>query len=519
MTQENHSQAALEMRGISKTYLRNQVLFDVDFHVPQGRVKGLVGANGAGKSTLMKIAEGVVEPDTGSVRVGGRRMTFDVHGETREAGLGMVFQELSLIPELTVAENVFLNSELTRAGLLIRRSAEIEEATELFSELGVSVDPRATVSDLGAGERQIVEVVKALQGARTALILDEPTAALEEDEVERLFDAIREVTKLGVGVVLISHYLSEVFEICDEVTVLRDGRVTLDCAIDNTDMDEVVTAMVGEELEAPSTSEAFSGVGSDQPARLETNGLSIGAVLRDIDLEVRPGEIVGLAGLAGSGRTELLTAIYGARRVDAGTIRRDGQPVAIRSPADAIAAGIYLIPEKRQEEGLLHGHTVRDNLTVSVLEKVRVGFLWSRKKTARIAQEFIEDLAIKITGQNDAVDVLSGGNQQKVILGKAFATEPEVFLLDEPTFGVDIKTSLEIMDRMRELASTGAGLLWTTSELDELIRVSDRLLIMVDGRVIQSIENRQDKITEKDLTAAIQPDKADGNLTGTKEGA
>jgi ribose transport system ATP-binding protein len=499
------TEPALEMRGIVKSYGATRALQGVDFRVDKGSIHALLGQNGAGKSTLLKVAVGATAPDAGEVLVDGRELHRASTGTRRRSGVGMVFQELSVLPDLSVADNVFLGDEHRTSVGLIDRRRQIRETAQMFERLGERIDPLVPLGKLSAGDQQMVEIVKALRLARSVLILDEPTAALTEDEVHRLFTVLRQIARSGVGLVYVSHRLTEVAALCDEVTVLRDGKIAASGPTAQVGVDKIVSIMVGEggadRTDAVVERRSKPGEGE---ALMAVRGLAVQPKLRDVSFDLRPGEVVGVAGLAGSGRSVLLKSLYGVIRSSAGEVRVKGRVVTLRSPAAAIRAGLYLIPEKRHAEGLVLEHSVEANLSLSILKQLRrAGFYDGRHSEAR-ARELVDGLGIRCRGVRQPVLHLSGGNQQKVVLGKAFNAAASILLLDEPTYGVDVHATAEIRRRIRGFADEGNAVLWVTSDVRELLAVADRFLILADGTVKDSLPNGPGT-TEAELTHAIQP--------------
>jgi ribose transport system ATP-binding protein len=499
---------ALELLGIGKSYGAIEVLRGIDLRVRSGSVHVLLGANGAGKSTLLKIAVGATATSAGRILVNGIERRFANPFEAHRAGIGMVFQERSLVPELSTVDNIFLNGEIRRAGLIDAR-AEALESRRIFEQLGVRISPNVLVGSLGIADQQMVEIAKALRLASAVLILDEPTAALTEREVQRLFAIVRQIASSGVGVVYVTHRLAEVFELADEVTVLRDGRVVLTATAADTNLGEIVEAIAGGAVQDSKESDTEHLGRSEQarvqPPALEVRGLQVGTKLQDVSFSVRQAEILGVAGLAGSGRSTLLKALFGAVPHWAGEIRVSGRQVNLNSPAQAIKDGIYLIPEDRKTEGLVLSHSVEANLVVSILGRLRVGPLINTRHSARVARETIEKFGIRPNDPRRPVEYLSGGNQQKVVLGKAFNTRCRVLLLDEPTFGVDVHSQAEIRTRVRAFANAGKGVIWVTSDLRELREVADRILILADGTVRDLLSNWPQRRTEFEITHLMQP--------------
>ncbi|MRX37579.1 sugar ABC transporter ATP-binding protein [Aminobacter sp. MDW-2] len=501
---------ALEMSAIAKSYGTVAVIHGVDFRVRRGSIHALLGANGAGKSTLLKIAVGATEASAGHIRVDGQPQNFASPLDARQAGIGMVFQERSLVPELSTVDNLFLNSELRRLGIVDRRK-ELREAHQIFDHLGVDIPLSAKVGTLGIADQQMVEIAKAVRLASTVLILDEPSAALTEREVQRLFGVVRQIASRGVGIVYVSHRLTEIFDLCDEVTIMRDGRVILSDEVSKTTMKEVVEAIAGGAVHEQRIDDAqaqrpnFSA--SEQAPVLEVRGLRVGSKLKDVSFTVSSDEVLGIAGLAGSGRTTLLKALFGLILPAEGEVRIGGRSVRPQSPAQAIRNGLYLIPENRKTQGLVLSHSVAANLLMSVLKRLSNGILMDRRRSRQATTESIAKFRINPPDLSKVVEWLSGGNQQKVVLGKAFNARGRVLLLDEPTFGVDIHSRADIQDRIREFTGAGNAAIWVTSDLRELCEVADRILILADGTVRDVIINRPQR-SEAEITHLIQA-KAD----------
>jgi ribose transport system ATP-binding protein len=493
--------AAVSMRGISKSFSGVRVLDDVDFDLREGEIHGLVGGNGAGKSTLMKILVGAYTLDEGTFQVGGRPVRFDSTHDALNAGVGMVFQEFSLVPTLSVAQNVFLAREArSRIGLIDDRDSE-RRARDLFDRMQVDVDPRRQLDELSTVYWQLTEIAKALSQDVHVLIMDEPTAALGKTETKQLFELLRRLKERGISMVYISHRMEEVFEICDRITVLRDGRRVLTEESAKLTLARVIDQIVGRKVEqAMEWKEREVANGGDM--LLEVRGL-VTAKLRGVDVELREGEILGLAGLMGSGRTELSRALFGIDPIESGEIVLGGRRLSIRGPEDAIAAGFALIPEDRRAQGLILDHTVRENLLLPALDRVsRRGFVDDGAGT-RLAESLVKKLTIRLRSVNQPVRLLSGGNQQKVVIAKWLATEPRILIMDEPTAGVDIGTKGEIVEMIRAFAEAGNGVIIISSELPELLAVSDRVLILRDGLVDGELDRRAIH-SEEQLHHAVQ---------------
>lgn len=476
------------VNGISKSFGGVRALRAVNLEVRAGEVHALLGENGAGKSTLIKILSGVHALDSGAIEIAGAGVAFDSPAKSREAGIAVVYQDLSLVESLNVGDNLMLGREpRTRFGF-VRKRELMAQAGEFLTQLGIPLDIKATVGSLPFAYRQMTEIAKALMGDVRLLILDEPTSSLTSDEVGILFDAIGKVTRRGVGVIYVTHRLNEVFEISQRVTVLRDGANAGTFVTADTDMKRLVNAIVGTDRSTPVVSRA-----GPQATRAFNSSpvLSLSNVsndrLRAVDLSVLKGEIHGLAGLIGSGRTEILETAFGLRPVESGTFEIDGNPWLPKSPADAIDQGIALVPEDRHVQGLVLDHSIERNVTLSRLPYFsRWGWMQQRAAIRR-AETAIGKLAVKAQGVSSLVRTLSGGNQQKVVFGKWNDPRPLVLLLDEPTVGVDVGAREEIYGVIRHAVSDGAGVLVVSSDLVELIELCDRISVIVNGRVARTL--------------------------------
>jgi ribose transport system ATP-binding protein len=492
----------LRMRGIGKAFSGVAVLDDVDFELRAGETHALLGGNGAGKSTLMKILEGVYTLDRGTIELGGRAVELGTPQASQRHGIAMIFQEFSLIRTLTVAQNIFLTREArTRWGLLDDRAVQ-RRAGELLAELGVEIDPAAPVSRLGAAGMQLVEIAKALSQDARILIMDEPTASLARSEVHALFAIIERLKQRGITIVYITHRLEEVMAVADRVTVLRDGRAVATHATSDLDIGGLIELIVGRAVERALAHRERAVDRSGAPL-LELRGVSTATGLREVDVSVHPGEIVGVAGLMGSGRSELARAAFGIDRIDRGQILVRGEPVRIRRPAQAIEQGIVLVPEDRRSQGLVLQHSVGANLTLPLLRRLSKRGLLDDREGARLAQRYVDRLGIRTRSLRTAVRQLSGGNQQKVVLAKWLATEPEILVLDEPTVGVDVGTRSEIVELVRGLADDGKGIVVVSSEFAELLAMADRIVILRDGRIARSLV-RSEVAGEPELHRLVQ---------------
>jgi len=492
--------AAVEMRGIDKSFSGVAVLTDVDFTLRRGEIHALVGSNGAGKSTLMKILVGVYAPDAGTYRVDGRDVEFRTIQDARAAGVGIVFQEFSLVPTLTIAQNVFLTREPRgRGGLIDDRQMETR-TREIFGLMSVEVDPRRTLDEAPTTVWQLTEIAKALSQNARVLIMDEPTAALAKAETIELFALMRRLRDQGISIVYISHRMEEIFEIADRITVLRDGRRAMTADVAAVSPKQVIDEMVGRKLEQVMDYRERE-VGAD--ALLEARGLTTSTKLNAISFQLRRGEVLGLAGLMGSGRTELARALFGIDPVQSGSLSMEGRPLQISSPRDAIAAGLALIPEDRRSQGLILDHSVRQNLLLPLLSRVSTAGIVDDAAGGRRTDTFIERLSIKLRNVGQPVRTLSGGNQQKVVIAKWLATGPRILIMDEPTVGVDVATKGEIVSMIRAFADAGNGVIMISSELPELLAVSDRVLILHEGQIVREVHRRAIR-REEDLHHAVQ---------------
>ncbi len=509
----------IRVEGITKAFGGVRALRGVDFELHRGEVHALLGENGAGKSTLIKILSGVETHDGGSIEIGGQTVAFGSSAQSRKAGVAVVYQDLSLVESLSVAANLMLGREpRTRLGF-IRKRRLMRQVESFLTTRGIPLDPRAIVSSLPFAYRQMTEICKALIGDVRILILDEPTSALTGDEERILFEAIRGVTQAGVGVIYVTHRLAEVFRIADRVTVFRDGvNVGLFTTAD-TDMKQLVAAIVGpghhavqaEKMAVETESAVAPTTGGTEGAPILIMSGVINERLRGTDLVLRRGEIHGLAGLVGSGRTEILETIFGVRSMKAGVIAIEGSPLSNRTPADAIARGIALVPEDRHAQGLVLDHSIERNLTLPRLAAFSYAG-WLRRRSARQqAQVAIGLLRVKAPNISTTVGTLSGGNQQKVVFAKWNDPRPRVLLLDEPTVGVDVGAREEIYALVRGAAREGTGILVASSDLAEMMLLCDRLSIVVDGRVIATLD-RDEIGTTEELLHRIQTSQSSNEL-------
>jgi rhamnose transport system ATP-binding protein len=495
---ESAAPPLLSVRAIEKSFPGVRALSGVSFDVAKGEVHALLGENGAGKSTLIKIVSGVFPPDRGDVIVDGEPVHLERPDDARRAGIATIYQELLLFPELTVAENVFMG-HAPRVGLgRLDWRAMRTKTEELLASLEIhDLKADRVVGSLSVGNRQRVEILRALSQDARLLIMDEPTAALTEYDVTRLFDIVRKLKARGVAVIYISHRLDEIFAIADRVTVLRDGAHVATKRVAETDSAELVQLMVGRKIESlfPKIT-----VPIGKPV-LEVRELERRPLTKKISLTVRSGEIVGLAGLVGSGRSELAQTIFGVTPAEGGEIKIHGRKVDIRSPAQARALGVAYVPEDRGTQGLVRPMTVRENFSLAALSKVAFGGFIDRAAERNLAGDGVKRFAVKTSSLEQIAGKLSGGNQQKIVLGKWLANQPKLLILDEPTRGIDVGAKAEIHRLMGELAAQGLAILMISSELPEVLGMSDRVLVMREGRIVA--EFSRDEATQEAAGAAM----------------
>ena len=496
----------LQASDITKSFPGVKALDGVDFKVRRGRLNALLGENGAGKSTLMNILAGVFPPDSGTITLSGRHVEFRTPREAQEAGVSIIHQELNLVPELSIAENIFIGREpIGKFGLLDYKRMN-GGAAELLDELELDVDPRTPVGRLKVGAQQVVEIAKALSFKSRVIIMDEPTSAISGHEVEILFRQIRRLKKNGVGLIYITHKLDELKKIADDVTVFRDGRLVGECEFEKISRDEMIRMMVGRELSdlfpksAPKPGEVVVRV---RDLCLRHPDRPDDFVVKDVSFDVRRGEVLGVFGLMGAGRTELLQTLFGMHsEASSGEVEVDGGFVDIRSPKDAIAFGLALVPEDRKEEGVVLEQSIAHNTTLSCLPRIERFGLLQPKLEQDLVEDYVGRLRVKTPSIEQRVVDLSGGNQQKVVLAKWLATEPKILLLDEPTRGIDINAKKEIYALIDELAQSGFGVVMVSSELPEILGISDRILVMCEGRMA-AVFQRADATEENIVEAAL----------------
>jgi rhamnose transport system ATP-binding protein len=504
----------VELRGISKRFLATQALDDVSLDLRSAEIHALVGENGAGKSTLVKILAGVHQPDSGSISLDGQ--VTQIHGpaQARALGIAVVHQEPRLFPDLTVAENVFIGHAPSGFLGTIDWAGTRRAAKALFDELEVQVDVGASVRGMSMADQQLIEIAKSLSVEARVLILDEPTASLSSHEVARLFAIVRRLRDRGVAILFVSHRLDEVFELCDHTTVLRDGRHVITTVTSELTTADLVRHMVGRAVSLFPKVETPVGA-----VLLEVDGLSRAGIFRDITFDVRAGEIVGFAGLVGAGRTEVARVLFGVDRRDAGEIRLGGSPVDFASPSAAMHAGIAYLPEDRHQEGLILDFSIAQNVTLPILPRLFPRFLVRASTERAVAHEYTEQFNVRMTGVDQLVGSLSGGNQQKVVLAKWLASKPTILILDEPTRGIDIGAKVEVHRIISELAASGLGIILISSDLPEVLAMSDRILVLHEGRITAEIPH--DRATQERVMFAAtgnMRDEADDGVDPTAGG-
>jgi rhamnose transport system ATP-binding protein len=473
------------------------VLKNANLELLPGEIHGLVGENGAGKSTLAKLIGGVHVPRAGTIEINGRTVHFHRPHDAIAQGIALIHQEPLTFPDLSVAENIFISRQPYHH-VRIDWEAMVGEAAKTLESLGVKIDPRTKVRGLSIADRQMVEMAAALSQRAKVLLMDETTAALTPSEVKRLFGIMRQLRDQGAALAFVGHRLEEIFEICDRITVLRDGEIVGERLTKATTIDEILRLMVGRPIEALFAREAKHEIGA---TALETRGLTRAGQFSDINLGVRAGEVVGLAGLVGAGRTEVARAIFGIGKVDAGEVLVGGEPIQNNRPREAMAKGVSLVPEDRQHHGVLMLMSVWQNATLAIVDRL-AKFGWRRDAAAReLARGAFNRLDVKLGDIGQPIRELSGGNQQKVVLAKWLATKPKVMLLDEPTRGIDIGAKAEVHRLIAELAAAGMAVLIISSDLPEVLAMSDRILVMREGRIVAEF-SRQEATAERVIAAA-----------------
>jgi ABC-type sugar transport system ATPase subunit len=495
------NQTILEMKNITKDFPGVKALDNINFELRKGEIHALVGENGAGKSTLMSVLAGVHTDFTGTIIMDGKPAKFSNPKEAIVHGVGIIYQELDLVPEFSVGENIFLADELQTKGLgrigLFSRKAIFAETRRILSGLGFDIDPEAKVGSLSIGEQQLVQIIKAIRLSAKVLVMDEPTARLAHDETEALFKIVKLLKAKGVSIIYISHHMEEILQIADRVSVLRDGKVVGTVARASTSLSEIVQMVVGKKLSDFITRPVIA----QGEEILAVNGLAKAGCFSDISFRLCCGEILGIGGLVGSGRTEIAHCIFGADKPTAGEIFVEGRKVKIRSPLDAIKNSIILIPEERKNQGLILNHSVMSNLSLAFLRIISKYQFISGRERRQSAERMINRLRIKTPSLNQVVGNLSGGNQQKVVLGKWLPIKPKVVILDQPTRGIDIGAKREIYGLITELAQNGSGVIIISDELPELIGLADRIMVIAKGW--KTFEFKRGEVNQSQLLEAV----------------
>ncbi len=495
------SDYVLSLEAICKSFGGVKVLDNVDFKLKRGTTHALIGGNGAGKSTLMKILTGVYSKDEGVIKVNGEVTEFKTYDDARNTGISFIFQELSLVPTLSIVENIFLDREIKKYNVLNHRAMN-EITKSLMKELNLDVDVAEAICNLDVGTCQMIEIAKALSVNASVIVMDEPTASLTEKETEMLFGIIENLKAKGVSIVYISHRMNEIFKVADEITVLRDGKKVATKSVDEYTMNSLISDIIGSKEKKALEKKKLSTTVSEENM-LEVKGLTMNGKLNDISFKLKKGEVLGFAGLLGSGRTEVLESIIGLRNYEKGKIYIEDTLVEIDNVQQAIDLGIVLIPEDRRREGLVLEHTLKENIMLPNLKRVKNMFSISNKLSDALATQCIKDFRIKTDSINTPLENLSGGNQQKVVVSKWMKTSPRILLMDEPTAGIDVGAKSEIIDLVGDFVFNQYSVIFVSSELTELIAVCDRILIFHKGSIVGELKCHEIE-NEEVLQHAIQ---------------
>lgn len=482
---ENH-ETILEMTGIDKRFQGVHALKNCSFNLRAGEVHALMGENGAGKSTLMKVLCGIHKRDAGEIKLFGQSVEFNNISESQKAGISIIHQELNMMNHLTVAQNIYIGREPLKGNLVIDDAQMVQDARELFKRIGVNIDPTVILGTLTVGKQQMVEIAKAISHDSKLLVLDEPTAALTQTEVDELFNIMNDLRDKGIGMIYISHRMDEINRISDRVTVMRDGEYVGTLITADTTKDEIVKMMVGRVIYGDKKEQ--STVPDDAPTVLEVNNLNNGSTIKNVSFKLRKGEILGFSGLMGAGRTEVARAIYGADRHGGGEIKINGKEVHINTPAEAVQNGLCYLSEDRKQYGLLLIKSVAENSVLAALDKyIKFGFI-DDGKINRDAEAVNRKLKTKTPSMQQAVKNLSGGNQQKVIVARWLIKNSDIFIFDEPTRGIDVGAKSEMYELIEELTKQGKSVIVISSELSEIQRLSDRVIVMCEGRITAELD-------------------------------
>ena len=489
----------LEMKNISKRFPGVKALHEIDFTLYAGEIHALLGENGAGKSTLIKVLGGIYIPEEGEIYINGKHVIIDGVKAAQENGIAIIHQELVLVPYMTVAENIFLGKERGKS-FFINESEMFDEAQKLLDAYEMNIRADALINQLSIAQQQMVEIVKAMSFETKILVMDEPTSSISDKEVAFLFEKMRFLADQGVGIIYISHKMSELNEICDRVTVMRDGQYVGTEVVKETTRNHLITMMVGRELTNYYT-RTYQEPGD---VVLKCEHICDDDIVKDVSFALRKGEILGFAGLIGAGRSELMKCIFGLQKNMSGGIYMDGQPVKIKNPEDAMKHGIALVPENRKLEGIYDVQSVRFNSTIEVLSQFIRGVAVNENKEDEITQHYIDMMATKTPSMDQMISKLSGGNQQKVMIGRWLATRPKILILDEPTRGVDVGAKAEIYTIMNQLVQQGMSIIMISSELPEILNMSDRIYVMCNGAVTGCFSHEESVTQEQIMTLAAQ---------------
>ena len=496
----------LRLRSISKSFPGVQALKGVDFALGEGECVALLGENGAGKSTLIKVLGGAHIPEAGSIEILGEKKMFVRPNDSLAAGIAIIYQEFNLVPGLSAAENIFLGMEPSRLGWINRRR-QLEKSREVFDRIGANLDPDELCENLTVAEKQLVEIAKAVVREARILIMDEPSAALTNQEVDKLHELVEDMRRKGIGIVYVTHRLEEVDRLADRAVIMRDGENVGELGREELERKKIIELMVGRSMDQEFPAETRN----PGEVRLRVNGLTRGKKVRNVSLVVRKGEIVSLTGLVGSGRTETVRLLFGADSRESGTIELDGEILNIRNPRDAIAHGVCLLTEDRKDQGLVLGLSVLENFSLTNLRRFSK-FGWMQKTLEELSfSKFVKKIGIKVSSHNQLAKELSGGNQQKVILAKWLERNAEILIFDEPTRGIDVGAKHEIYQWMNRLAAGGKGILMISSELPEVLGMSDRIMVMKDGEIVGEVKNDV-SIDQKTLMAMAIGEKLSNEI-------
>ncbi len=487
----------VELKGITKRFPGVVALNNMQLSVKHGEVHGLVGENGAGKSTLIKVLTGVHQPDEGEIYVNGEQMRFKNPNESAAAGIACVYQELNIEKLLSITDNIFIN-KWEKKGFLLDYHSMHEKTTQVMESLGQTVDPRRAAGTMGMGVQQMIEIAKAVLIESKLIIMDEPTSSLGEREVEQLMKTVRELKSRGIAILFISHKLSELFELCDRVTVIRDGEYIETRNIEDWSNDSLITSMVGRTLDNQFPKE----FGEKGDVMLKVEDLSVGGVLYDVSFEAYGGQVLGFAGLVGAGRTETVRAIFGADPIDSGRVFINGKEKKMSSPGEAVKAGIALLTEDRKGQGLVLAEPIKTNMILASMKQHSDGPFLNERRIDEGSQKLVESLRIKTPSIYEIVGQLSGGNQQKVVIGKWINSDADIYIFDEPTRGIDVGAKIEVYNVMNTLVKAGKCVLMISSEMPEILGMSDRVIVMRGGRVMAEVERDSEHFNQEDIMKA-----------------